>query len=414
MGISGSAQGKHRAHASVLNRKNRIFHVEHGRAGFHLNRIGSILQRAGRGLSSFLFHSGKRCSGIDRRLHMLHIKLLDRRDLSQALQNTFHLIAFVFQHCLPGVLFLSCHIVVRMVSGDHHQRLKNHLCVGPFLLQRRDHIVQRGLRLHRPDVIILISGCRKLLLKGCVNRVGIRFRAMAHEADRRFPVVMGRRMLRDRRNHRVIIRVGHKKRRSEKDPVKPVHITGKLLCQVRIFIAVHQMGGLDDKLPDSICLRPVKRFGHIIDRKPVPFLQLVDDDLARERPADLIFRESAGNRLFNRPDRQIPAVIVAGSKAHNQNRGIRLRFLRLCFRLCLCLRFHRGLLLGDAFCLSGFHSGRRRLFRARSAAAAKTEYACQCGQYCNQFLFHFCYLHSGIPGRPHLNGRHPLLFRLNM
>ena len=191
MGISGSSQRNHRVHGSILNRKNGFFHIEHGRAGFHLDQVSSVLRDAGRSSALFLLYTGKCLLAVDGILYMLHVKLLNLRNLSQTIQDAFHLVAFLFQNRFPGILFFPCHIIVRMISGNHHQWLKNHFRIRSLFLQRRNHILQRGFRFHRTDIIILISGGRKLFLKGCIYRVGIRFSSMPHKADRRFTVIIG-------------------------------------------------------------------------------------------------------------------------------------------------------------------------------------------------------------------------------
>ena len=69
-----------------------------------------------------------------------------------------------------------------------------------------------------------------------------------------------------------------------------------------LLITAHNMRGLDDNLPDSIRHQPVHCLGHIVDRKPVTLLELVDDNLAGEGAPHLVIRIGGLQCVFNAPD----------------------------------------------------------------------------------------------------------------
>ncbi len=66
---------------------------------------------------------------------MLYINLLNSIDSSKTSiwQSTLSKCSGSFKLALPGILIITCHIVVSMVTGNNHQRTKNNFLVSCFL-----------------------------------------------------------------------------------------------------------------------------------------------------------------------------------------------------------------------------------------------------------------------------------------
>ena len=73
-----------------------------------------------------------------------------------ARESPLNLIAGILEGALPGALLVAGHVVVGVVSGHDHQRLEHH-SVRPAVLHPGQHILQRGLRLHGPHIIAVVS-----------------------------------------------------------------------------------------------------------------------------------------------------------------------------------------------------------------------------------------------------------------
>ena len=55
---------------------------------------------------------------------MSHVNVLNRRYASQSCDLGVNALksAGCLKHAQPGILLLTCHVIVRMVSGHHHKR----------------------------------------------------------------------------------------------------------------------------------------------------------------------------------------------------------------------------------------------------------------------------------------------------
>ena len=82
------------------------------------------------------------------------------------------------------------------------------------------------------------------------------------------------------------------------------------------------MRRLHDEVADSICRSTGQSFIHIVDLQSVTLFQFINDDLTGKCTAHFILRVCRSNGVFDRPDGQIPALIVAGAERYHQDRRI--------------------------------------------------------------------------------------------
>ena len=248
---------------------------------------------------------------------MLGKDLLDRLHLAQAAQQAGDLIAVCLEHALPAVVLIARHVIVGMVAGDDHHRLKDHPAVTA-LLHRGEHIVQGWLGLHGADVKVLAALVLQHLLHLCIDRVGIRLGPVAHEADRRLAVVVFLCRLDEDVRHAGEVLVACQKRLAHDDFVKGVGIGCELVHQIGVLKAVHQVRRLYDQRLHPVRDRAVQGLGDVVDDLAVARLDMVNDDLAGKAAAHAPVREGLLQRALDPADRQAAAVIEARAEGHDQ------------------------------------------------------------------------------------------------
>ena len=249
---------------------------------------------------------------------MLDIDVPDGFVFSETLKDALDRIAGLLKFRLPGAFLIARHIVVGVISGDDHERLENDLLV-PALLHQREKILESGRGFHGPDVVILEALVREKLLHLCIDLVGLGFRAVAHEADRRLSVIIRGCRVGDRSCDRVKIRVVREERSGDFKMFEGIRILCDLVDEIRIFKAVHhEVGRLHDERLYIVGDGPVERFLYIVDLHLVAGFDMIDDDLAGKCAADAVFRKCLRKLLLDRADRESPAVIVACSEADDK------------------------------------------------------------------------------------------------
>ena len=141
---------------------------------------------------------------------------------------------------------------------------------------------------------------------------------MAHEADGGLAVVILLRGLDDGVRHAVKVLVAGQQRRADGDGLEGIGIGGKLVCQVVVLKAVHQMGRLHHQALDAVGHGAVQRLAHVVDHLAVTGLDVVDDDLAGKAAAHAPVREGLLQRTLDGADGLAAAVVEAGAEADHQ------------------------------------------------------------------------------------------------
>ena len=214
---------------------------------------------------------------------------------------------------------LVCHVVVRVVARDHHERCEHGLLVacgarggdnilaGRFSLDGADEELRQALVLEH------------FLHLGIVG-VGIGFGAVAHETQRRLAVVEGRHVLLNGCGHLLVVVVGGEQRVAERDLVELVGVLVELVFHVGVFQASHEMRRLHDDFLHAVFHAAVERLGHVVDRDAVALLQLVDDDLRGEGAADVVVLPVLlADSVFDGADGDVARVVVARAEARDED-----------------------------------------------------------------------------------------------
>ena len=256
---------------------------------------------------------------------MLDVDLLDGFDLAKALQDRSDLKAFVGHEALPGVVLVTGHVVVGMVTGHDHQGLQDDGGEGIVLGIVHD-VPDIGFRLDGADIVVLEALFVELRVQLLIDAVRIGFGAVAHEGDEGLAVVEGLGVLGDGFDDLVEVLVRGQERRTQFDGVELPLILVEFFLEVGVFVTVHQVGRLDDEGLDAVCHSAVEGLLNVVDGQVVSLFELVDDDLARERAADVILRVCFRDGIFDSADGLVAAVVVARAKADDQDGG-RLIFL---------------------------------------------------------------------------------------
>ena len=119
------------------------------------------------------------------------------------------------------------------------------------------------------------------------------------------------------------------------DLVKGVGILGKLVLEIGVLKAVHQVGRLHDEGLDAVVCCAIQGLLHVVDLHAVTLEDVVDDDLACEGAAHTPVGKGFLERRLDRADGEAAAVIEACAEGHDQQ-----------------------LLLADLICVAGIVQGR--------------------------------------------------------
>ena len=242
------------------------------------------------------------------------------------------------EHTLPGILVISRHVIVGVVSGNDHQRAENHFLIAGRLDLGNGVHTGGSLRLtfHGSDENILKAELIHLGLHLAVAHSRDMRRAVSHK-DERCPVFLSRRgavaagglqgLFHDCLCNRFLVRIDNtrviaytaQKRLRDADCRKISPDRFDSLHELIVFRPVHQMRGLDHEIPDAVFLSARQRLLYVVDHFAVPGLHMVEDDLGRKRPAHGPVGIGRLDRLLDPADIRRPAVVEGSSKAHDKD-----------------------------------------------------------------------------------------------
>ncbi len=155
--------------------------------------------------------------------------------LSQTLEQARHFEAGGHELRSPAVgVGLVCHVVVRVVARDHHERREHGLLVACGA-RGGDNILAGRFSLDGADEELRQALVLKHFLHLGIVGVGIGFGAVAHEAQRRLAVVEGRHVLLNGCGHLLVVVVGGEQRVAERDFVELVGVLVELVFHVGVF-----------------------------------------------------------------------------------------------------------------------------------------------------------------------------------
>ena len=302
---------------------------------------------------------------------MFDIELTDGLIFSQTAQLAFDRKAFLFKDRLPGILFVTCHVIIGMVTGNDHQGLQQDSFITACL-HSGENIVQAGGGFYCTDIIIVITVCCQMILQILIDLVGIRAGTVAHEYDGCLSVIIFGCPLCNGLYHSFIVFLTGDQGDSDRQLIESVRVLGRLFHQIIIFMTIHHVGRLDDQLFYLIINCSLQGSFHVIDLYTIPLCHMLNNDVGSKGPADRVVRESVFQGLLNGADGHTAAVIIAGTETDDQQffvsdfilvagivkagvTGLVILFFFLFRRGCIAGRGSVTVLLG--FCDSFVHGG---------------------------------------------------------
>ena len=242
------------------------------------------------------------------------------------------------EHAQPGLGILGIgHIVVGMIAGHHHQGPQDHGLVAR-LGDGFDDVFAGGLfglALHGADEHVLVAERLHLSLHLGVGDLGGVRGAVAHEHEGHALLFglgelleagglngSGDHGLGDGLLVGVDVAAGGadltEQRLGNGHGLKFVLVLLQRFHQLVVLGAVHQVGGLDDKVLHAVGHGALQSLLHVVDLLAVAGLDVVDDDLRGEGAADGPFGEGRGERVLDALDVRGAAVVERGAEAHDQ------------------------------------------------------------------------------------------------
>ena len=263
--ITVSSHRKKRRHLPVFNVQLTVRDPKHRRAGIHADAVYAVLKLFSGEAAFAILLKSRRCFIVSVRSFgffngLSAVFCIDRPHilkLPEPPDNAFGLIARRLKHGFPGVIFVPCHIVIGVISGNYHKRLQNSLFIAA-LFYKLYHILKRRRRFHRTYIIVVIARRLYHILHFGVDTVRRCFRTVSHKADGGFSVVIFRRCFGDGCYDLIIVFIRVKKGFRYHDAVKGIRIIINLIHQIVILVSMHEMSGLNHKISDSVVHRPVK------------------------------------------------------------------------------------------------------------------------------------------------------------
>ena len=320
-----AAQDQLGGHLTVLHGQLTAVDLEHGLPALHLNAVGAVRQNLGLLLVVGILRVGLADNADVLQIYsgfgMVRQQIADGLDLAQAVDLALdYLQSGASENRVPGLrIVLVSHIVVGMVAGnDHHGTEDDFLIAG--LLHHLHHILRQRRGLHGAYEMVDVSGILEYLLHPGVDAVGIGGGAVAHPAHGGLAVLDG---ILGSVRHGLgclgkVVFAGQQGRTD----LNGLELTGVLLLQqiaeVAVFIAVHQVSGLDQQILYAALYGAVQSLLHVIDLLAVPAVDMLDDDIGSEAAADVIVGESLLQVVLNGLDGGYPVVVEAGAEADNQ------------------------------------------------------------------------------------------------
>ena len=313
-------------------------HVEHAAVRGEVCRVGTILEGVCIGLRGTV---GRRRTGrcTDHGCRVLDVDLLDSRDAAETADLAGHRIegAGCEELALPGVVIVTGHVVVCVVTGYDHERTKHDLFITRFL-DALDHGFAGGLCRLSFDGADVDVPIRKLLHLGLHLRVGHRgcvARAVAHENEGgavlrcilEALITGGLHCLGSQRlGDGLLVGVGRgailsdlpEQRLGDLDGLDFILIGLSGRTELVVLRAVHEVRRLDHEMLDAVVDGTLQRLVHVVDLLAITRLDVIDDDLRSEGTTNRPVRIRRLQRLLDAADILRTAVVEGGTEAHDE------------------------------------------------------------------------------------------------
>ena len=271
---------------------------------------------------------------------MLHIESLDGGDAAETgdLGLDGLELAAGGEHAQPGLGILGIgHVVVGVVAGNDHQGPEDDGIVpgGGDGLDNGVAGGLLGLALNGADEHVVVAESGHLGLHLGVGHLGGVGGAVAHEHEGHAGLLGGGQVLvlgllqgggHNGLGDGFLVGVDDggvsahlaQQRLGDAHGLELVLVLLHSLHQLVVLGAVHQVGGLDDKVLHAVGDGALQGLVHVVDELAVTGLNMVDDDLSGESSADGPAGEGGGQSVFNAPDVLSAAVIEGRAEAHDQ------------------------------------------------------------------------------------------------